>query len=352
MKDRLTKTAYLNYLKCPQEFWLAFHQPLLISVEPDSLEYEHLRQQGYAVQQYVKKLAQFQPNDQNVVDFERIFQTSHLYARTDVAVADITTGEIDIYEVKSASKVKEEHYDDVAFQKMTAERSGFLVRNCYVISMNGDYIRQGAIDPEQLFVITDVTQIIAERMEATDRQAKDAVAYLDSVPVPSLVDYCVDNKLNCGFIKLHFPDLPEYTVFDIAFLKNEKRRDLLSQGIVSITDVPESFPLSRKQAVQVAAAKSGQIIIEQAQIADILDGFQYPLHFLDYETFAYAIPQFDGVKPFQQMCFQYSLHTLEEPGGELKHTAFLSYGHDDRQSIGRSPQRSDVWRHRNRARLV
>ncbi|MEO6484394.1 MAG: DUF2779 domain-containing protein [Pyrinomonadaceae bacterium] len=328
MEYRLTKTAYLNFLKCPQEFWLAVHQPLLVA-EPDTLEYEHLRQQGYAVQQLVKQLAQFQPNETTVIDFERAFQTADLYARSDIAVTDKVTGDIDIYEIKSASKVKDEHYDDVAFQKMTAERSGFVVPNCYVITLNGEYVRHGHIDPEQLFTITDVTGNIAERMEVTERQADEAIAYLAIVPVPSLVDYCMDNKLDCRFIKLHFPYLPEYTVFDIAFLKNDKRRELLAQGIVAITDVPEGFPLSKKQAIQVAAAKSGEIIIELDEIAKRLDAFEYPLHFLDYETFAYAIPQFEGIKPFQQMCFQYSLHTLEKPGGELVHKEFLSHGDDD-----------------------
>ncbi|MFM9903537.1 MAG: DUF2779 domain-containing protein [Pyrinomonadaceae bacterium] len=328
MKDRLTKTAYLNYLKCPQEFWLAFHQPLLVA-EPDSLEYEHLRQQGYAVQQLVKQLRQFYPDDTTSVDFERAFQTADLYARSDVIVTHKDTGVIDIYEIKSASKVKEEHYDDVAFQRLAAERSGSSVGRCYVITMNGDYVRQGDVNAEQLFVITDVTDKVNERMDVTASQALEAARYLDTVPVPSLMDYCAENKLDCRFVKLHFPDLPDYTVFDIAFLKNDKRRDLLSQGIVAITDVPDDFPLSTKQRVQVTAAKSGGIAIDRAGIAERVASWKYPIHFLDYETFAYAIPQFDGVKPFQQMCFQYSLHTLDEPGGALKHSGFLSHGDDD-----------------------
>ncbi len=227
MKDRLTKTAYLAYLKCPQEFWLAVHEPLLLA-EPDTLEYEHLRQQGYAVEQLVRKLAQFQPNDEISVDFQRAFQTADRYARSDVVVTHKNTGVVDIYEIKGAAAVKEDHYDDVAFQKMVAESSGSTVGRCYVITMNGEYIRHGEIDSEQLFTITDVTDEVNERMDVTSRQAKEAIAYLDSVPVPSLVDYCVDNKLDCRFIKLHFPGLPDYTVFDIAFLKNDKRRDLLS----------------------------------------------------------------------------------------------------------------------------
>ena len=148
---------------------------------------------------------------------------------------------MDLYETKSSSSIKDEHIDDVAFQKMVVEQTGLMVNRCFVITTNSDYVRRGDIDPEELFVVTDVTEFVTDRLPATTQRAKDAVAYLKTVPVPSLVDYCVDKKLDCRFIKLHFPDLPDYTVFDIAFLKNEKRRLLLSEGIVAIIDVPDDF---------------------------------------------------------------------------------------------------------------
>ena len=325
MKSRLSKTSYLSYLRCPQEFWLEINQPLLVQ-QPYSLEYEHLRQQGYAVQQLAKTLERFQGAN---IDFERPIQTTDLYARCDIIVTDAATGVIDIYEVKASSQVKEEHYDDVAFQKMVAERTGLTVGRCFVITMNGEYVRRGDIDIEQLFVVTDVTEKINERMDVTSRQVKEAAAYLRTVPVPSLVEYCVKNKLDCSFIKLHFPDLPEYTVFDISFLKNEKRRELLSQGVISITDVPDDFPLSKNQRIQVEAAKTGEVVIDHQAIAKRIAAWEYPLHFLDYETFSYAIPQFEGVRPFQQMCFQYSLHTIDAPGSDARHSFFLSHGDDD-----------------------
>jgi Domain of unknown function(DUF2779) len=323
MKDRLTKTAYLNYLKCPQEFWLDYHHAPVVPSEI-TLEHEHLRQQGYLVQQLVKRLVQFQDDESRLVDVERTFQTTDLYARSDIIVADKETGTLDIYEIKAAAKVKDEHYDDVAFQKIVAERSGFNVGRCFVITLNGDYVRQGDIDVEQLFVITDVTDEIELRLEKTNEQIFAAIQYLDSIPVPSLVDYCMQNKLNCRFIQLHFTDLPEYTVFDIARLTHDKRRQLLTAGIIDIKHVPDDFKLSEKQRKQVAAAKAERVMIDYEEIARCIQSWQYPLHFLDYETFSYAVPQFDGVKPFQQMCFQYSLHTIDEPNGEMTHQTYLA----------------------------
>src|ERR1043166_128708 len=327
MDFRLTKTGYLSYLKCPAEFWLEHHEPLMIPTEV-TLEHEHLRQQGYAVEKLVRELARFQANDENTIDFQRTFQTADLAARSDVVVTDKSTSELEIFEIKSSITVKEDHYDDVAFQKIGAERTGARVRRAYVITMNGEYVRQGDIDVEQLFTITDVTDIVDERVTDTEDQIRKAFEYLASVPVPSLADYCIENKLNCSFIKLHFPGLPDYTVFDISFLKHDKRRQLLSDGIIDIMDVPDDFPLSSKQRIQLQAAKTGNTIIERDKIIQRMNEWEYPLHFLDYETFAYAIPQFDGIKPFQQMCFQYSLHTIDRPGAELRHQEFLSRGND------------------------
>lgn len=328
MKDRLTKSAYLKYLECPPEFWLQYHQPLFVN-EPYSLEYEHLRQQGYAVQQLAKKLDRFQPRDGMVVDHERVFQTKDLYARCDVVVTDEATGTIDIYDIKAAASVKPEYYDDLAFQRLAAERAGYAVGRCFVISMNGEYIRRGEIDTEAIFIATDITAQVAERMETTAQKARDAMEYLKTVPVPSLAEYCVANKLDCSFLKLHYPDLPDYTVFDITYLHHSVRRELLRREVVSIFDVPDDFPLPPRQRLQVKVAKSQTCVINHRAIAARIDSWEYPLHFLDYETFSYAIPQFDGVRPFQQMCFQYSLHTIDRPGAEPRHSYYLSRDDDD-----------------------
>lgn len=69
-------------------------------------------------------------------------------------------------------------------------------------------------------------------------------------------------------------------------------------------------------------------------IQNFLATLSYPIYFLDFETMQLAVPQFPGTKPFQQIPFQYSLHYIEEPGGELKHKEFLGVsGEDPRRAI-------------------
>jgi hypothetical protein len=329
MDYRLTKTAYLKYLTCPQEFWLEVKQPLLFADDEESIQYTHLRQQGYDVESYVKKLARFQTNDNQAVEFQHKFQTETLYVKSDVVVTDKQTGDVDIYEIKGASSVKDEHYDDVAFQKFVAEESGANVRNCYVITMNADYVRRGEIDAEQLFVITDVTPEINALQEVTEIQSSAAIAFLDTEMVPTLIDYANSrhkrkNEFECKVISKYFPEMPDFTVFHIPRIHKPKLIKLLEMGVIDINDIPDDFELSANQREYISTAKINTITIEREKIKAIMDTWEYPLHFLDYETFSYAIPQFDGIRPFQQMCFQYSLHTIDRPGGELRHSAYLA----------------------------
>jgi hypothetical protein len=70
-------------------------------------------------------------------------------------------------------------------------------------------------------------------------------------------------------------------------------------------------------------AKAGKASIDLESIEKELDCLEYPLYFVDYESFNPAIPMYKGYKPYDQMPFQWSLHVLEHEGGELKHYEFI-----------------------------
>jgi hypothetical protein len=88
-------------------------------------------------------------------------------------------------------------------------------------------------------------------------------------------------------------------------------------------DIPEDFKLNAKQLAQIQTTKTGERIINVAEIKAFLDTFQFPLYFLDYETLGDLIPPFDGMSPYKQIAFQYSLHKIAEPGREVEHVEYL-----------------------------
>jgi hypothetical protein len=320
----LTKTAYQEFLRCPQEYWLQHTSPELFKGEL-KLQDKHLREQGYEVQRYALSLDIFDLDPElYAVESEREFATRDLYAKSDIVVTDLTSGQLSIYEVKSSSKVKPEYITDVAFQKTVAEALGFTVASAFVITLNSDYTRNGHVATNSLFTVHDVTTEVISREAQTTLDIQNAFKYLAAdPPEPSLLDHC-DSKLECKFIQQHFTELPDYSVFNISHIGAPKLRELVGRAIIDIRHVPADFKLSDKQRLQVDVACCGEPHIEAESIREKLGALKYPLRFLDYETFSYAIPLFSGIKPFQQMVFQYSLHTITAAGVETEHCFHLS----------------------------
>jgi hypothetical protein len=90
-------------------------------------------------------------------------------------------------------------------------------------------------------------------------------------------------------------------------------------GIIEIQDIPTSFNLNQKQRKHIQAVKAGQPLINEDDITESLSTLQYPLYFLDYETFNPAIPLFPDYHPYEHVVFQYSLHVIRKPGAEPEH---------------------------------
>jgi len=76
--------------------------------------------------------------------------------------------------------------------------------------------------------------------------------------------------------------------------------------------------------MQLEAFLEKKEIIDHEAVRDFLGTLWYPLYFLDFETFTWPVPPFDGLKPYQQVPFQYSLHYVEHEGAELQHHEYLA----------------------------
>jgi hypothetical protein len=53
-------------------------------------------------------------------------------------------------------------------------------------------------------------------------------------------------------------------------------------------------------------------------------GLRYPLHFVDFETFAAALPRYEGMSPYDQTSFQWSVNIQCKPGAELEQYELLA----------------------------
>lgn len=323
----LTKTNYLAYLECPEELWLEKNLAEYQNVTP-AREVLFQMEQGNLIDRLgADYLGQIvfpgRLSARQSVERQRSFSTDRFEARADVAVEHTATRTIDIYEVKSSTKVKPEHLRDVAFQRMVVEASGYRVGTCYLVHTDKTYRLSGTVDLAALFCIEDITERVAAIFMEVQVEARAASEFINGpAPKRRIIPHC-SNKLDCAFVQHHFSGLPDYSIFDIARLGKKKKAELLDRGILDIQEVPADFPLSAKQRRQVDLAQQQHLHIDRIAIAKELDALPYPLYFLDYETLATALPRQDGHHPHQQLLFQYSLHVLEAPGAEVQHYEYL-----------------------------
>jgi hypothetical protein len=87
--------------------------------------------------------------------------------------------------------------------------------------------------------------------------------------------------------------------------------------------------LSLGQKIQVDCHKENKTIINLEEIKKFLATIKYPICFMDFETFMPPVPKFDGVRPYQQIPFQYSVHFKKNKNSRVEHYEFLAEASGD-----------------------
>jgi hypothetical protein len=247
-------------------------------------------------------------------------------ARADALVREPGKKAADLYEIKSSTEVKKEDVEDAAFQTLIFQKQ-YHIGHIYLMLVNNDYIMHGPLDLSQLLKVEDITDqvnaILAD-IETLRAQALKAAQCAD----PEELEHCWKPK-ECVCLEVCHPGLPDFSIYDIPRLSEEKKRLLEGMGVRAAKEIPASFELSDSQRAIAYLARLGAPVMDAPRIREELGRIAYPVYFLDYETCNLAVPLFEGYKPYQQMVFQYSLHRLDGPEAELKHFEHLSTSDDD-----------------------
>ncbi len=344
----ISKTDFLMYVECPKNAWLKMHKPDVFNQFPLSDFEKSVIETGNEVEEeYARKLypngvlvegrdqaAQEKTTElveaQTPIIFQPVFVADGFLVAADILEFDPGTQKWNIYEVKASNSTKESgdrsHIDDVAFQSIVLERAGLPVGKCFIMHLNGEYVMQGELDLGQLFVADDVTQKIAEIKEATIEKMNRAKAYLSQEEEPSGLCSCIYKGRNghCTTFSYSNPEIPSYSVHNLSRIgaSKAKLKELVDREIWKIEDIPEGMEFSKNQQSQIDAYHHGKHV-DMIGIREELGQLEFPLYFLDYETFPAAIPRFSGYSPYQHIPFQFSLHKMETPDSELEHFEFL-----------------------------
>lgn len=356
---QITKTDYLNFRFCRKNLWLQKNRPDefgRFSLSEFELE---LVKEGQEVDKEAQNLwpdgivisgdqeVAIKETEKFMLEKKTLFQAAILhelfYIRTDVIKWNEKLDGWELYEVKATTKVKEEkfnnHIYDLAFQYNICRMAGIEIKKISVTHLNAKYKKDGDLDYSQLFQTDDVTEKVLEIADAVKEEIALMVDYLTG-PEEKFCQcrYRPRNAANhCTTFDYSNPDVPEYSVHDITRINKNKLAILIDDGLMDIKSVPSDFKLSDSQRFQVSAAERSTPIIDTEAIQEFFKDFEFPLYFIDYESYLPAIPWFNRYGPYQNIVFQYSLHVLEkapagddwslakaEAAGDLQHYEFLA----------------------------
>ncbi len=346
---QISKSDYMLYMKHPAWLWLKKHDNKSLPLPDDNLKARFANGNNY--EPYVEQLfpnavklgwdiAKNGSYDELVnktnIEIEKgtktIFQGRFLIDNL-TFICDIIdkteNGTFDLYEIKATTKVKDnEHLPDLSFQEIIMERLGYKINRIYVVHLNNKYSKKGPIDINKLSIIEDKTNDVKALKNVTEENIERAIEVAKSTTRPdlSLRHLGITNYKNewKEIFKSLNSNIPEYSIYDLAGSNNSLIEKMEDMGITALSEIPEESKVSGNKAkTQIKITKEDKLIIDKPQICKFLDDLEFPLHFLDYETFSIAIPPYDDIRPYQQVVFQYSLHILDAPDAELKHFTYL-----------------------------
>ncbi len=348
MPTRLSKSKYLSGLQCPKLLWTYFNKPDLIP--PPGPGQQHIFDTGHAIGDLAKELypggieipmnfadpavtvsetlalLERQPAD-CVPIFEASFLVDGRYCRVDVLVPEAATDDPksthwSIVEVKSSTRVREVNLHDVAFQADTLTRAGLTLHRCYVMHVNTGYVRADKFDVSSFFHLEDVTAR-AEKLEHYVHRSSEKMLNIieGSNPDTPLGKRC-NTPYACPLKAQCWSVLPPNNVTELYY-SGVKAFDMLDEGLFDITAVPDSR-LGHQQRIQKRTVITGEPQVDRDHLKPWLDELQYPLYFLDFETMNPALPPFQGIRPYQRLPFQFSIHIQETPGAKPRHVDFIA----------------------------
>ena len=344
----LTKSRHLAGLQCEKRLWRQVHQPLSQD-EKEELEPGSIKEMGSEIGRFahglfpggilveeapwehaqaVERTRRLMADPDVPAIFEAAFAASDVRVRVDI-LERLPRGRWGLREVKASTDLKDHYLDDLSVQTWAVQAAGLRVGSMQLLHLNKEYRRgQTGIACGELFLRVDLTKevraaqkslsgTIASQQDLLRRKASPAVEPSSHCTSPFACEFWDD----CTSSK------PADWILYLPRLKRAKHVELQTLGVERISRIPEDFPLSEQQA-RIRRTLLTREPFVSSDLGVSLRPARPPTVYLDFETVFAALPLWSGLRPYQQVPFQWSAHFLGRAGA-VRHREFLADGTGD-----------------------
>jgi hypothetical protein len=339
---RISKSKFVAGCQCVKRLYWQVHEPEL-AAELGTAD-QAIMQQGHEVgvlarqlfpggvevgyegslDQAIRTTRELVANGEIPAIFEGAFEHDGVLVRVDV-LHRRGDRRLRLIEVKSSASLKEEHLDDVGIQYRVLSRSGLDVASCCLAHVNRNYVFQGGIvDPWRFFRIRNVIRQVERLQPKLTFQLRAAFTVLSMPKAPDIAPgkHCTA-PVTCEFFDRCNPQRPDDHIGYLPRLHASAVEELEEMGVELIRDVPDDFELTEIQRRAATCVQTEEPWFSP-ELGEVLGGLTYPLYFGDFESVNPAVPRFPGMRPYDQLPFQWSVHVVRQPGAESEHYEFLA----------------------------
>ena len=348
----LSKSLYIRGLQCEKSLWLKKKKPEVLQAPDDGAQ--AVFDTGTSVGELACELFSGGERIEYTGDFSSqiaktkelmehgikiIYEATFCFDGILVMVDILRVGKdgLIINEVKSSTSVKEVYIDDASIQYYVISSLGYKVSAINIIHIDNSYVRGEKLELEKFFHTEDVTEQVRQKQADIPQILGkfDEILSKDTEPEVDIGPQCSD-PYTCDAWEYCWREqrgIPEYSIFDISGLRSKKKFELYKSGVVKFEDIKELDKFNASQQIQIRSELSKEQVIDKEAIKEFLDTLSYPLYHLDFETFQQAVPEFIGLRPYEQIPFQFSIHK-DDGKGNLEHFEFLAeVGADPRYEL-------------------
>jgi len=342
----ISKSKYMAGVQCLKRLYLLVHQPELAGgmEAGDFFVMDQGRQVGRLAHQLfpggvlvragdpeeaIRVTRELVANPKVPAIFEAAFEDGGVFVRVDV-LQRRRDNRWRLIEVKSTADLKDQHLEDVAIQCRVVSRCGLDLASSCLMHVNRSYVFSGgSIDPRQFFKIRNLTRRVERLQPKLTFQLRSEFRVLAMPKAPDLPTgrHCTE-PVTCEFFDQRNPPRPDNHVGYLPRIQASAVEELEEIGVESICDIPDDFPLNERQRRACTSVQTGKPWFSD-DLGKELGSMKYPLYFMDFETVNPCVPRFPGMRPYDQLPFQWSVHVLREPGTELEHFEFLAMDTND-----------------------
>lgn len=333
----LSKSTYIKGLQCEKALYMTKKHPYLrdrLSIEQRA-KFQRGSDVGVLAQQcfpggvnmapsspsqFPKKVKETMENLRNPAInamYEAVFQYNETLIMVDLMVR--SGDQWKAIEVKSSLRLSPTYYNDAALQYYVLKGCQVPLADFMLMHLNPEYVRQGDLDLDKLFVCVSVLDFVEARQEwvAHNVERLKQVVALPHSPLVRIGTQCHE-PYTCDFLGHCWKNVPKNSYLYATALPDDQLFEYYFGGAGTNEELLRMLPPDSELAHQVEALETHSYYIDYKTLFALAPNPR-PHHvaYLNILLHRPAVPELDGTRPYQEMMLAFALTSDLEPEGRF-----------------------------------